>query len=272
MAKKAKREVRSKAQDSNSPLMAYLRNLYEGNSAEAVRFRYGLLIFDIATIAFIIVTSFLPRTIISETLDFLFGLGILADFLARLYISRHRVRYLLNPVTWADAVAIISFLMPFTGEAAGFLRILRTLRLLHTYQLLARLRRDSTFFRNNEDVILTVTHLSVFVFVMTAIVYETQHRVNPEIKNYVDALYFTVSSLTTTGYGDVVLSGTLGRFLSVAIMIFGVTLFLRLARAVLRPYKVKFPCPKCGLERHDIDAVHCKACGHLLNIPDEGRD
>jgi voltage-gated potassium channel len=23
--------------------------------------------------------------------------------------------------------------------------------------------------------------------------------------------------------------------------------------------------------RHDVDAVHCKACGTVLNIPDEGR-
>jgi voltage-gated potassium channel len=105
---------------------------------------------------------------------------------------------------------------------------------------------------------------------MTAIVYETQRGINPEIANYVDALYFTVSSLTTTGYGDIVLSGSLGRFLSVAIMIFGVTLFFQLARAVLQPNKVRFPCPVCGLQRHEYDAVHCKACGTLLNIPDDG--
>jgi voltage-gated potassium channel len=30
-----------------------------------------------------------------------------------------------------------------------------------------------------------------------------------------------------------------------------------------------FPCPQCGLQRHDIDAVHCKACGHVLNIPND---
>ena len=50
----------------------------------------------------------------------------------------------------------------------------------------------------------------------------------------------------------------------------GVTLFLRLASALFRPTKVEFPCPACGLRRHESDAVHCKACGTLLNIPDEG--
>ena len=34
--------------------------------------------------------------------------------------------------------------------------------------------------------------------------------------------------------------------------------------------KVFFKCPDCGLARHDRDAVHCKACGRRLNIPDEG--
>ena len=54
------------------------------------------------------------------------------------------------------------------------------------------------------------------------------------------------------------------------IMLAGVTLFLRLAQALFRPVKVRFPCPSCGLTRHEPDAVHCKACGTLLNIPDEG--
>lgn len=52
-------------------------------------------------------------------------------------------------------------------------------------------------------------------------------------------------------------------------MIFSVTLFLRLARALLSPRKVRFPAPTCSLQRHDINAVHCKACRTLLNIPDE---
>ena len=55
-------------------------------------------------------------------------------------------------------------------------------------------------------------------------------------------------------------------------MIFGVTLFLRLAQVLFRPPKVRFPCPACGLQRHDSDAVHCKACGTRLAIPDEGAD
>ena len=248
---------------------ARIRSLYEGGSREAHQFRYGLLAFDLVTLVFIVATSFAPRSDAVELLDVLLGLIILADFGARLFISHHRLRDLLHPVAWADIAAIVSFLAPLVGEAAGFLRILRTLRLLRSYQLLMRLRRDFPYFRAQEEVIIAVANFVVFLFVMTGFVYETQRAGNPAITNYVDALYFTVTALTTTGFGDITLPGTTGRLVSVVIMIFGVTLFFGLARAVLRPNKVRFPCPTCGLQLHDPDAVHCKACGATLNIPNE---
>jgi hypothetical protein len=86
------------------------------------------------------------------------------------------------------------------------------------------------------------------------VVYETQHWRNPEIANYVDAL-FTVGALTTTGFGDITLKGSLGRLIAILIMIFGVT--------------PQAPAKHCSahrrydsavqllLERHELDAVHC---------------
>ena len=247
-----------------------LSRLYFGKSRLAQQFRYGLLVFDVVTIAFIVGTSFLARTTWVEWLDVIFGLIILADFSARLLVSPHPVKEFAHPATWADMVAIVSFLAPVVGEGLGFLRILRTLRLLHTYQLAAQLRGDSLFFRRNEEVINALVNLAVFLFIMTGVVYQTQHWRNPAIANYIDALYFTVTALTTTGFGDITLQGLWGRIISIIIMIFGVTLFLRLLQALVRPHKVRYPCPACGLQRHDVDAVHCKACGLLLNIPDEG--
>ena len=249
-----------------------LRQLYEGETHSSVRFRYALLALDILTVLFIVATSFVPRTRIIEALDVVFGIWILADFSARLLISRQRLQEFTRVSTWTDIVVIISFLAPFSGEACGFLRPLRTLTLLRDYRMAAQLRTDSPFFRRNEEVIFAATTLAVFIFVMTGIVYETQSSHNKQIANYADALYFTVTALMTTGFGDITLPGTAGRPITVVIMIFGVTLFLNLAKALLAPSKVRFPCPICGLQRHDSDAVHCKACGTVLNIPDEGAD
>jgi len=251
-------------------MLRRIRSLYEDDTPQAHKFRYGLLAFDIVTVVFVIVTSFFPRTPLDEAADTLFGILILADFLVRFWLERDKKQLALRLATWTDLATILSFLAPIAGEGLAFLRILRTLRLLRTYQLLARLRADFRFFREHEDVVLASINLGVFLFVMTGLIYASQGRTNPEISNYADALYFTVTTLTTTGFGDITLTGTGGRMLSVTVMIFGVTLFLRLLQVLFRPSKVRRECEVCGLVLHDADAVHCKHCGAPIHIRTEG--
>ena len=250
--------------------MEKIRSLYEDDTVAAHRFRYGVLVFDIATILFVIGTSFYDHTVTIEIIDAVFGVLILTDFFIRFWIEKEKRLMAFRLATWADVAAVLSFLAPITGEGVGFLRILRTLRLLHTYQLLSRLRQDFSFFRKNEDIVLASLNLGVFLFVMTGLIYATQVNVNPEIRNYADALYFTVTTLTTTGFGDITLTGPWGRMLSVGVMIFGVTLFLRLLQVLFRPSKVRQECKTCGLSLHDADAVHCKHCGETIYIRTEG--
>lgn len=246
-----------------------LAELYDGDSAEAHRFRYGLLIFDFVTIGFIIFSSFLHLHE-TEFVDYIIGVLLVADFAARLWIAPRRLRMLFSPFGILDLIVIGSLLAPIVGEGLAFLRIARVLRLLRSYQLLVRLRQDFKWFRRNEQLTLSALNLIVFIFVMTALVYETQHYSNAKITNYADALYFTVTALTTTGFGDIVLEGSLGHMIAVVIMIFGVSLFLRMVQVMLRPDKVDHKCPDCGLKRHDRDAIHCKACGRVLHIEDDG--
>lgn len=246
-----------------------VRILYDGDVPAGHRFRYALLAFDLVTIAFVIATSFLQWHE-TEYVDALIGALLLLDFAARLWISRRPLRMVFSVYGVIDIVVIASMLAPIVGEGLAFLRVARVLRLLRSYTMMKRLRQDFPWFRTHEQVIMSALNLGVFIFIMTALVYETQHFTNPEIGNYADALYFTVTALTTTGFGDVVLTGTGGRMIAVVIIIFGVSLFLRLIQVMLRPDKVFFKCPDCGLSRHDRDAVHCKACGRVLNIPDEG--
>ena len=252
-------------------MKSVLAELYGGNTDRAVGFRYGLLVFDLVTIVFVIVTSFFEHATWIIVLDLAFGMVILLDFAARVWLEKNRLRALLRPTTWADIAAIISFLAPVvTGQALAFLRVLRTLRLLRSYELLDRLRRDSRWFREREDVILAVTNLMVFLFVMTGLIYASQVNINDQINNYADAFYFTVTTLTTTGFGDITLDTTGGRMLAVAVMIFGVSLFLQMLQVLFRPRKVRHECPTCGLVLHDTDAVHCKHCGDTLHIRTEG--
>lgn len=253
-----------------SALHAKLHALYEGDSDRAHVFRYALLAFDLVTVLFVIVTSFFAHPLWVEITDLVFGFLILLDFSARVYVSDRKLHYLTRPATIADVIAMVSFLAPLAGEGLGFLRILRTLRLLHTYQLMNRLRQDFKLFRKHEEVIVAAINLLVFIFVTTGLIYALEHGHNEHIRNYADALYFTVTTLTTTGFGDITLPGTTGRLVSIAVMFFGVTLFLRLAQVLFRPTKVRYECESCGLMLHDADATHCKHCGAVVHIQTEG--
>lgn len=251
-------------------LRSRLTALYQGDTALARRYNYFLLIFDVAMVIYVIASSFFYGALAVEIIDGLLGIVIVFDFASRLIIAERPWRTLFSVVGIADLVVIASLLAPIAGEGFAFLRVVRTLRLLRSYHLLKQLRGDSAYFRRNEATLFAAINLAIFIFVTTALVFETQHATNPQIQNYADALYFTVTTLTTTGFGDITLPGPTGRLLSVAIMIVGVSLFVRLIQVLFRPPKVTFPCPDCGLTLHDLDAVHCKHCGRVLKIPNEG--
>jgi voltage-gated potassium channel len=257
---------------AETTLRTRIRRLYEGAGEAGDRFRYALLAFDLLTVTWLVASSFLARGTHNIWIDIAIGLVFLADFLARLAISRQPVRDICSFWGAADILVILSLLLPVGSEGLAFLRVLRLYRVFHSPQTLDQLGDDIPGFRRNEVTIRAALNLLIFIFAMTALVYQTQSGVNEKIVNYVDALYFTVTTLSTTGFGDITLVGNSGKLLSVAIMIFGISLFLRLVQVVLRPAKAHYPCPTCGLKRHDHDAVHCKACGTVLNIPDDGAD
>lgn len=248
-----------------------VRLLYTGQSQRARQFRYGLIVFDAVTIVYFIATAALPATPVMTALNTGLGLLILLDLAARFWISDNLRRELTRIYTLADLVVVLSLLLaPLISENFAFLRVLRGLRLIHAYHLLRDLRRESLFFRRHEDAILAAVNLFVFIFVTTSLVFVIAFDQSAGIAGYVDALYFTVATLTTTGFGDITMTTTGGKLLSVFIMVVGVALFVQLARAIFQPSKIKHKCPECGLNRHETDAVHCKHCGQTLKIETEG--
>jgi voltage-gated potassium channel len=249
-----------------------LQDLYFGESQHARRFRYGLILFDVVTIAAFLVIAVLPDQWWIVPLDLMLAVILSLEFAARLYAVPDRRSQLLSFATLADLIVILSLFLPAFADNYGFLRVVRALRVLRSYSVLRDLRSTSTWFRTYEDVIHRSVNLGVFIFIVTSAIYVTQNDINPGIRTYVDALYFTITTLTTTGFGDITLLGPGGRLLAVIIMIAGVSLFLRLLQVVFRPNKVRFECEDCGLLVHDADAVHCKHCGRVLHIQTEGMD
>lgn len=247
-----------------------LRDLHYGDSRTSLYFRYALLTFDVVTITFFIVASMVEHNETFLIVDYCIAVVLIIDYFARMIAANNPWRFIIRPMNLADLVVIGTLLAPLLIENFAFLRVVRALRLLRSYHVLNDFRDQFAFFREHEQVLMSILNLMVFIFFVTALVYVFEVDQNEQINTYIDALYFTVTTLTTTGFGDITLEGPMGRMLSVVIMVFGISLFLRLVQTIFRPSKVNYPCPICGLQRHEPDAVHCKHCGEILKIKHAG--
>jgi voltage-gated potassium channel len=247
-------------------LRPILRGLYHGRSPQAIRFRLGVLAVDFAIIAFFIVAPLLRETPVFLGIDYAIAALMALDLTARALSWRDLRAWIRRPIVWVDLFVLATLLAPQWLFNLGFLRIVRLWSLFHSeffWSTVGR-RYDDTRW---EDVVRTLSTLVTFIFVVTGFVYTGFRGIDSGIAGYIDALYFTVATLTTTGFGDITLPGPAGKLLSIVTMIVGISLFARLAQTLFRPNKVRFDCPTCGLQRHDPDAVHCKACGTPLKIP-----
>ena len=251
-------------------LRARLRYLYHGSQPAAVKFRLMVIVIDLAIIGFFLATPILKEAGWAfYVLDYLIAAVLGLDLAARAYAYSDIRSWLKRPIVWVDLFVLATLLFPAWLANLGFLRLLRFWSLLNSdlfWRTIGR-RFDDT---RVEEITRALAALITFVFVTTGFVYAYFRGKAEHINGYLDALYFTVATLTTTGFGDITLPGNGGRVISIIVMLVGITLFIRLAQTLIRPHKVKFPCPTCGLQKHDPDAVHCKACGQILCIPDEG--
>lgn len=251
-------------------LRARLRYLYHGSRPPAVRFRLAVILIDILIIGFFLATPILKEAGWAfYVVDYLIALVLGLDLAARAYAYSDLKAWLKQPIVWIDLFVLLTLLFPVWLANLGFLRLLRLWSLLNSeffWRTVGRRYDDSRV----EEIVRALAALVTFLFVTTGFVYAYFRGKAEHINGYLDALYFTVATLTTTGFGDITLPGNWGRLISIVIMLVGITLFIRLAQTLLRPHKVRFPCPTCGLQKHDSDAVHCKACGQILSIPDEG--
>lgn len=245
-----------------------LRELYDGTDRRATRFQWAVASIDLVIVGFFILSPVLQEWRGFLWVDYAVAFLLAADLSARAAAATNIGRWFRRPVVWVDLVVLTTLLAPLWLVNLGFLRILRLWSLSQKDLFWRALRRRGH--QEWEDVGRAGINLLTCLFVITGFVYTVFAGPGSGMEGWVDALYFTVATITTTGFGDITLPGTAGKLTSIVTMIVGISLFVRLAQALFRPYKVSFRCPRCALLRHEPDAVHCKACGHLLTIPDAG--
>lgn len=245
-------------------LKRQLISLFHKRTRKSKVFNRFLILLNIAVFGIFLLEAAHPDHPITKILEVTFGFIFLLEYLARLWIAPRKSSFLFNVFSIIDVLVVLSLFAPLLVGNLALLRVLRSLKILRTYYLVNLAKKENKTIYHYGATIESVLNFFVFLAIMTAIVYVAEAQFNPHINSYLDALYFTVSTLTTTGYGDVTAAGPWGKLLSVVAMLIGITLFLQLTRTIFHGAKVHYTCQSCGLSAHDVDAIRCKHCGEQL--------
>lgn len=250
-----------------SRLRSRVRALYYGHTQGAVRFQGVLLALDLLIIGFFIVGQFIVDLPWFWIVDAAIAAFLAIDLFSRFFALGSLRRWLKYPITWVDLIVLATLLFPAFLANWGFLRILRLWGVVHNerfWNVLARGRFDDT---HVEDLTKAIVTLVTFIFLAAGLTQALFVGKHDGLNNFVDAIYFVVTSLTTTGYGDITIDTAVGRLFSVALMLAGISLFFTIAQKVFAPPQKIVACSACGLDRHDRDAEFCKLCGDKLKAP-----
>lgn len=188
----------------------------------------------------------------------------------RFWSAENKLRYVFNPYSLIDLVAILPFL--FTALDTRFIRIFRWFRILRLIRFFEGktvfgyvTRQDSAIFARILFTIFTI------IFIYSGLIYQVEHPNNPEkFATFLDAIYFSVATMTTVGFGDITPVSELGRLLTVLMILTGIALIPwqlgdLIKQLVKTANQVETLCSNCGWETHDRDARYCKICGWPLS-------
>ncbi|MBK6810318.1 MAG: ion transporter [Sandaracinaceae bacterium] len=162
-------------------------------------------------------------------IDFGFCALFAADFGYRFYRARpYRWRFFRR--NWVDLLGCIPVVGPL--RAARLVRLVRLIRLARVLALTRRVLRGRELpFRTDAMANLTCVALGVWLLAASAF-YHFEDGHNPSIHDPGDALWWSMTTLSTVGYGDLYPYTLGGRVVAVMTMILGVGVLGTLAATI----------------------------------------
>lgn len=256
--------------------------IFEADTRDGRIFDVALLLAIVASVMVAMLDSMAAVNqrlgIVFTVLEWTFTLLFTVEYVMRILVVRHPLRYVFSFYGIVDFISIMPTWLAFFLPELHFLIDVRLLRLLRVFRIL----KLTVYFEEAEILYRALVNsrrkIFVFlgtVFIITVILGTVMYVVEgPEhgFHSIPLSMYWAVVTLTTTGFGDMVPKTALGQFItSLTILLgYGIIAFptgivgAELAASILKRPLTTRTCTHCLTEGHEADAMYCKHCGSSL--------
>ena len=192
-----------------------------------------------------------------DILDVVVCAVFMADFLLQLKTAKSKWGYL--KWGWIDLLSSIPSL-PFLriGRLARFIRILRLLRGIRSVRVIV-----THLFENRARGRFTSIGLITFVLILFSSIAVLTVETEPgaTIRTAEDALWWSLATITTVGYGDLYPKSTWGHIVAAILMVAGVALFSTFTATIASVFlqqEIKVEESKSDLILRKLDALSAR--------------
>lgn len=206
------------------------------------------------------------------------------EYVLRVWSSNHeekykhsvwgRLKYMVSPGAIIDLIAIVPFFLNvFFGLGIDLreVRILRLMRVLRLFRLTAYMKSAqmivNVFKKRKNELALSFILVIFLIIIASCIMYFAEHLAIPpgekesKFSSIPATIWWSVVTLTTTGYGDMYPITNIGKLMAGIIMLTGVAFFALPAGIITAGFLEEFRktrvhkthiCPHCG-EHIELD-------------------
>ncbi len=186
---------------------------------------------------------------------------------------RGRLRWVISPMALVDLIAVAPFYLPIVGldfRAVRSLRLLRIFRLLKLGRYVSAMQLFADVARSRrEEMVLTSIVVILLLVLTSSLMYFAEHHAQPEaFQDIPTAMWWSIATLTTVGYGDIYPITPIGKVLGAFSAVLGIGLFAlptailgtgfleeiqkrKNAEAETETQKEGPTCPHCGQKLND---------------------
>ena len=235
-------------------------------------FILSLIFLNVAAVILESVESFEQRFHLAfEVFEYFSVVVFTLEYLARLWACvssphyakpiRGRLRFIFKPLSIIDLVSVLPFYLSFIYID---LRVIRMLRLLRIFRL-AKLTRYASSIRlfgrifrdKKEELLLTCMLMFGLIIIVSSLMYFAEHEAQPDkFPDIPSAMWWSVVTLTTVGYGDIYPVTTLGKVFAGISAILGIGMFAlptgilgaSFVEEIQKQKAGRKCCPHCGEE------------------------